>query len=146
MTEGTFILGLRGLRALGREIAAGLEPGGRVFLQGGLGSGKSTLARAVLRSLGVRGAIPSPSFIMDAVYDLPRMQVHHMDLYRLSGEPGELSMLGFDEILDSDAVVIVEWADRIRGLELLPGYHVRLRCVSNPSIREVTVAGRLAGN
>lgn len=146
MREGTFILDLGGLRALGREIAAELYPGDRVFLEGGLGSGKSTLARAVLKAMGVRGAIPSPSFIMDAVYDLPRIQVHHMDLYRLSGEPGELSMLGFDEILDSDAVVIVEWADRIRGLAFLPGFHVRLRCVSDPSVREVAVARRLAGN
>ncbi len=146
MREGTFVLNLRELEALGREIAACLEPGGRVFLEGGLGSGKSTLARAVLKALGVRGAIPSPSFIMDAVYELPRMQVHHMDLYRLSGESGELAMLGFDEILDSDAVVIVEWADRIRGLEVLAGFHVGLRCVSDPSVREVSVARRLAGN
>jgi tRNA threonylcarbamoyl adenosine modification protein YjeE len=146
LREGTFILDLGGLRDLGREIAADLDPGDRVFLEGGLGSGKSTLARAVLKALGVRGAIPSPSYIMDAVYDLPRMQVHHMDLYRLSGEPDELSMLGFDEILDSDAVVIVEWADRILGVGLMPGYHVRLRCVSDPTVREVAVARRLAGN
>jgi len=146
LREGTFVLDRMGMEALGREVAAELSPGGRVFLRGGLGSGKSTLARAVLKAMGVTGAIPSPSFVMDAVYDLPRMQVHHMDLYRLSGDPLELAMLGFDEILDSDAVVIVEWADRIKGLGDVPGIHIGLRCVSDPSLREVSVARRLAGD
>ncbi len=144
MRTGRFELGESALIDLGREIAGNLAPGGRVYLIGDLGSGKTTLARAIIRTLGVEGAIPSPSFILDAVYVLPSMEIHHMDLYRLSGTSVELSMLGFDEILDSQAVVIVEWADRLADLPRLPGIHVSLRCIDDPSVREVEIARHLA--
>ncbi len=146
MTQGRFLLDEPGLESLGRSMAPLLAPEGRVFLVGELGSGKTTLARAVIRALGVEGAIPSPSYILDAVYTLPGIEIHHMDLYRLSGDPREIAMLGFDEILDSPSVVIVEWADRFPDLLGMPGYHVCLRSVSNPSLREVFVERLVAGN
>lgn len=146
MTEGCFILDENGLEDLGRRLAGCLAPGDRVFLVGELGSGKSTFARALIRALGVSGAIPSPSYIMDAVYDLPDFEVHHMDLFRLSGAPAEMSMLGFDEILDSRAVVIVEWADRLSNLKWLSGIHIHLRCPGDPTVREVLVERRMAGD
>jgi tRNA threonylcarbamoyladenosine biosynthesis protein TsaE len=38
--------------------------------------------------------------------------VHHVDAYRLSG-PLELEDLGLEDVLSGDAVVFVEWADRV---------------------------------
>jgi tRNA threonylcarbamoyladenosine biosynthesis protein TsaE len=140
-----FILDEPGMLDLGQTIAGSLGPGGRVFLTGDLGTGKTTLARALIRALGVSGAIPSPSFILDAVYTLPGFDVHHMDFYRLSGAREELAMLGFDEILESSAVVIVEWADRFPGMRDLPGLHVTISCLEDPLLREVVIARRMAG-
>ena len=145
MISERFILDEPGMLELGRRIAGSLGPGGRVFLTGDLGAGKTTLARAVIRALGVSGAIPSPSFILDAVYALPLFDVHHMDFYRLSGTREELAMLGFDEILESSAVVIVEWADRFSDLRDLSGLHVTISCLEDPEVREVVIARRMAG-
>lgn len=147
MTQERIILDEQGMQALGGRIAGSLEPGGRIYLVGDLGSGKTTLARAVIRALGVSGAIPSPSFILDAVYTLPHFHfdVHHMDFYRLAGGLEELTMLGFDEILESSAVVIVEWADRFPDLGRLPGLHITISCLEDPSLREVVIARRMAG-
>lgn len=145
VTQERVILDEPGMLDLGGRIARSLGPGGRVYLVGDLGSGKTTLARAVIRALGVSGAIPSPSFILDAVYSLTHFDVHHMDFYRLAGNREELTMLGFDEILESSAVVIVEWADRFPDLGCLPGLYITISCLEDPSLREVVIARHMAG-
>ena len=53
---------LAATEALGARIAAGLQVGDAVALEGDLGAGKTTLARAILRALGVTENVPSPTF------------------------------------------------------------------------------------
>jgi len=97
------------------DIAVALEPGDMITLSGDLGAGKTMFARAMIRILADDPAIavPSPTFTLMQVYDLPRFPVVHVDLYRLEG-PGELAELGFDD-LPKDAVILLEWPDRAEG-------------------------------
>ena len=56
-------------------------------------------------------AVTSPTFSIIQQYDAPRGPVVHADLYRLRSD-AELEMLGWDELVDSAQVFLVEWPDR----------------------------------
>ena len=104
-------------RAFGARLAARLQPGDTVLLEGELGAGKSELARGIARGLGVRGPVPSPSFTILNVYDEGRCPLYHFDWYRL-GDPEEIAQMGLDEMLGGDGVALIEWSER--GADFLP--------------------------
>lgn len=140
-------LDISGLEELAWKLAESAKPGDHFFLSGQLGAGKSTFARAFIRYFGVRGAIPSPTFIMDSVYNIEGigLEIHHMDLYRLEGSQEEMLMLGFDEILESDAVVLVEWPERMVNFKDRRGCTILISNGDSPDSRSVEVEWNLAG-
>jgi tRNA threonylcarbamoyladenosine biosynthesis protein TsaE len=85
-----------------------------VTLSGELGAGKSTFARGVLRSLGVQGTIKSPSYTLIETYELPEVQVLHLDLYRLH-DPEELENLGLVDYHRPGHLWLIEWPERGAG-------------------------------
>jgi N-acetylmuramate 1-kinase len=125
------------------DVACALEPGDLVTLSGDLGAGKTTFARALIRYLADDDTIevPSPTFTLLQTYELPRFDVVHADLYRLSS-PAELSELGFDDLAEG-AVVLMEWGDRAAGF--LPANRLditfTLASALGPEIRDVRYTG-----
>ena len=75
------------LAAFAGALAAVLAPGDVLCLFGALGAGKTALTRHLARALGVGDDqyVSSPSFALLHTYD-GRLQIHHMDCYRLAGE------------------------------------------------------------
>jgi tRNA threonylcarbamoyladenosine biosynthesis protein TsaE len=112
--------------ALGIALARALPATNVVaWLQGDLGAGKSTLARALLRELGVDGAIRSPTYTLVERYPLPDgREAAHLDLYRIAAA-GELDFLGLDELRDA-RLWLVEWPERGAGALPPPDLEVRL--------------------
>ena len=95
---------------LGAALAKSRPPRAVVHLQGDLGAGKSTLARALLRTLGVTGAIRSPTYTLVERYPLPDGgEALHLDLYRI-GDAAELEFLGIDP--GDGSLWLVEWPER----------------------------------
>ena len=99
---------------LGARLASALAPGCVFYLRGDLGAGKTTLARGLLRGLGHRGTVKSPTFTLVEPYQLEEWRLFHWDLYRLA-DPEELEYLGLRDQLDGEAVLLIEWPDRGRG-------------------------------
>lgn len=98
----------RFLRALPENLG-----GWTVLLRGELGAGKSTFARALIQAAGHEGPVPSPTYTLVEPYSLPRANIYHIDLYRVSDE-SELRYLGWNEL--DDGFRLVEWPDRAPGL------------------------------
>src|SRR5690349_495179 len=99
-------------RRLGQRIAACLEPGDLLLLEGELGAGKTFLARAIARGLGVPTDVRVTSPTFDLVHELPaRIPLVHVDLYRIDAA-GDLLELGLPDRIGRDAIVLIEWGAR----------------------------------
>ncbi|CAG0964765.1 tRNA threonylcarbamoyladenosine biosynthesis protein TsaE [Burkholderiales bacterium] len=101
--------------ALGRALAPRLVPGMALGLQGDLGAGKTTLARGLLRALGVKGRIKSPTYALLEVYEVSSLYLYHFDFYRLT-DPEEWVSSGFQEYFNDQAICLVEWPEKAAGL------------------------------
>jgi tRNA threonylcarbamoyladenosine biosynthesis protein TsaE len=107
---------------LGESIGRACTGGEIIALVGPLGAGKTCLARGLARGLGVpEGSTASPTFALIHEYR-GRVPVVHVDLYRLDTEASK--HFGLEEYLESAAVTVIEWADRIPTL--LPRDHLRI--------------------
>jgi tRNA threonylcarbamoyladenosine biosynthesis protein TsaE len=106
-------------RALGERLAAELGPRGTCLLFGAMASGKTVLAQGIARGLGIDAReVQSPSFTLVREHRGSQGRLLHLDLHRL--ESHHLAALGLEEILEADAVVVIEWAERL-PLELRAG-------------------------
>jgi tRNA threonylcarbamoyladenosine biosynthesis protein TsaE len=100
--------------AFGERLGRALQGRGRVYLTGGLGAGKTTLTRGILRAHGYRGAVKSPTYTLVEPYALKEARIHHFDLYRLA-DPEEMEFIGGRDLLDPEALCVIEWPERGEG-------------------------------
>ena len=96
---------------LGAKLAAGIGPGMRIYLRGDLGSGKTTLIRGLLRALGVKDTVKSPSYALVELYTVSRLNLYHFDFYRFL-DAREFEDAGLAEYFRGAGVCLVEWPER----------------------------------
>ena len=124
--------------ALGKELTEKLAGAPLVFLAGELGAGKTTLVRGILRGLGYQGSVKSPTYTLLEPYEVAGRTVYHFDLYRI-GDSAELDFIGMDELLDTDAIKLVEWPERGSGRLPAPDVSIRLSLEGEGRRVEVSV-------
>ncbi|TCS73886.1 tRNA threonylcarbamoyladenosine biosynthesis protein TsaE [Sulfuritortus calidifontis] len=110
---------------LGARLAAVLRPGMTVYLSGDLGAGKTTLVRGLLRSLGFRGRVKSPTYTLVELYEVSSLNLYHFDLYRFA-DPVEWAEAGFREYFNAGSICLVEWPEKAAGLLPEPDLALRL--------------------
>lgn len=97
----------------GREIGSHLRPPALLLLSGELGAGKTTLTKGIVAALGAaeEDQVTSPTFTLVHKYDHGAV-VYHVDLYRV-GDFHDLETLGLEDFLTGQAIVIVEWPEKL---------------------------------
>jgi tRNA threonylcarbamoyladenosine biosynthesis protein TsaE len=104
--------------ALGEKIGRTLKGGELILLTGGLGAGKTIFTKGVVAGLELDpDEVTSPSFTLVNLYHA-RLDVYHIDLWRLDESTDTAVAVGLDDILeDEKAVVIIEWAEKLGSRE-----------------------------
>ena len=106
--------------ALGKRMAAVLQPGALIAFTGGLGAGKT-------------------AFAIVNYYRGPR-PLAHFDLYRISTE-NDLCAAGFYDYLDQGAIVAAEWSENFADLLALEQpIYVNIERVDE-NTRKITIEG-----
>ena len=113
--------------ALGVQLASELPRRGVVLLIGNLGAGKTTLAKGIAMGLGVArpDEVASPTFTLIHEYGEP-VRLYHIDLYRIE-EAAELATLELEDLMDRDALVLIEWGERFAERMPRPRTEVRIQ-------------------
>jgi len=107
--------------AIGRRLGEELSGGEILLLSGALGAGKTVLVKGIASALGLDAEdVTSPSFTLVNPHQ-GRLLLYHIDLYRLDEGAAAAHAVDLDELLtDENAVVIIEWAERMGRYPLPP--------------------------
>ena len=103
----------------GHQLGGRLEGGEILLLSGPLGAGKTIFVKGICASLGIdEEEVTSPSFTLVNPY-AGRLQLYHLDLYRLDEGASAAHAVDLDELLtDQRAVIVIEWAERMGSYPL----------------------------
>ncbi|OQY00663.1 MAG: tRNA (adenosine(37)-N6)-threonylcarbamoyltransferase complex ATPase subunit type 1 TsaE [Desulfobacteraceae bacterium 4572_130] len=100
-------------KELGKKIGSIISSKISIALSGDLGAGKTTFVQGIAKGLDVSSKyyVTSPTY--NIINEYPgRVNLCHMDLYRINTSE-ELEHIGFEEIITSDSVIIIEWPEII---------------------------------
>jgi tRNA threonylcarbamoyladenosine biosynthesis protein TsaE len=126
-------------RQLASAIAPLLGPGDVLVLSGELGAGKTTLVQGVARGVGYEGAVASPTFTLVREYRNGRVDLLHVDVYRLD-RVQDVVDLALEERIDEGAVLVIEWGDAVESL-LPPDHLVIEMTTGDDAARRIRVRG-----
>ncbi|KND48520.1 MAG: tRNA threonylcarbamoyl adenosine modification protein YjeE [Parcubacteria bacterium C7867-005] len=129
---------------IARNFIEGLEPKSKatvVALNGDLGSSKTTFSQFVGLALGVEENMPSPTFLIERIYELEDKSwkyLIHIDAYRLDSS-AELLHLGWKDLIENkENLILVEWAEKIKDILPSDTTTVSFRFI-NESEREIEI-------
>jgi N-acetylmuramate 1-kinase len=125
------------------DLALLIGPGDVITLSGDLGAGKTAAARAMIRYLAGDDTVevPSPTFTLAQIYDLPPFSLVHADLYRIN-DPLELEEIGLSP-LPEGTVALIEWPERAPAA--LPKDRIDITLNHRPALGSTARAAEITG-
>ena len=119
-------------RSIACEFAKTLRGDEKICLVGPFGAGKTTFVRGFVSAFGIDPRkVQSPTFTLVREYG-DKKKIFHVDLYRLEKE-NDIFEAGIHELLGTDELVLVEWADRLH--QYLPEQRIEVRFEHGPGTR-----------
>ncbi len=105
--------------SLGEIFSGNLSKKDVVVLEGALGGGKTTFVKGILRGLGIKAKVLSPTFTLIRQYGNRSTNVYHVDLYRVNEK--EIFDFGIEDFLyTKKGITLIEWGEKIQSC--LPVY------------------------
>ena len=98
------------------EFSKTIEVGSIISLNGNLGAGKTTFVQGFARGMGIKQNVGSPTFKLVSEYSGEKMNLFHVDCYRLIGIEDFLNMGGENLLLPENGVCLFERANIISGV------------------------------
>ena len=74
---------------------------------------KTTLTQGIAKGLGIKRNVTSPTFTIQKIYHGGKMNLYHIDAYRMEGIEQDL---GFDEYFYDDGLTVIEWSQFMKYL------------------------------
>ncbi len=122
-------------RRVGRELATRLPTPSLVLLVGELGAGKTTFVQGMGAGLNVKENVTSPAFLLLKEYRGAKT-LRHIDLYKIN-EISEVEKVGLTEDLPDDAIVVVEWGEKVDLNLILPTVVVQFEPEEDENARKL---------
>ena len=119
-------------------MAVCIVPGLRIYLRGELGCGRTTMIRGLLRALGVRENVKSPTYTLVELYVVSRLNLYHFDFYRFLSS-SELDDSGLADYFHGQGVCLVEWPERAGAALPRPDLEISLSYAGTG--REISFTG-----
>ena len=113
MMKSLIINDLKDTKNFAKKFAKILKGGEVILLGGDLGAGKTTFTKAVLKCLGVKDEVTSPTFTIMRQYCGKKFKIYHFDMYRVTTWD-DLYSTGFFDYIDN-GVLVIEWSENIEG-------------------------------
>ena len=107
---------LSGIDEVAKNVLASV-PNKTLCLYGEMGAGKTTLVKQLIKELGAADIASSPTFgLVNEYHDKKgKPLAYHFDFYRLNDEMEALD-IGFEDYLNSDAWLFIEWPEKVKSL------------------------------
>lgn len=81
-----------------------------LLLKGNLGAGKTTFTQNLLKKMGIKDQVSSPTYSIVNEYETDDRKIYHFDLYRMNSKE-EVYEMGIEEYLDDNNFSIIEWPE-----------------------------------
>jgi len=114
-------------KLLAKKFAKLLHGGEVILLGGDLGAGKTTFTKGVLKSLGVKSEVTSPTFTIMREYKGKKFKIYHFDMYRMTSgaEAREFGLEDYIYSKDKNSLVFIEWPENVK--DILYGDFIRVQ-------------------
>lgn len=116
-----------GTKQFAKDIVAKFQVGDTILFYGGIGSGKTYLIKELVKLLGLKNEVSSPSFSIYNQYS-GSILVNHIDLYRIP-DHNALANLGLEDIWEMNSINFIEWPNLIE--KQIEWRHFRLYIETN---------------